>query len=43
MAKTGYEGKIKNVGPQEVPALHNVKGQGGTVKAIRGTDLRSGK
>ncbi len=42
MAKQDYAGKIRNTGPQEVQALHSVKSTGGS-KAIRGTDLRSGK
>lgn len=40
--KNGYEGKVKNTGAQQIPALHPQPGSKDT-KTQRGRDLRTGK
>lgn len=40
--KNSYEGKVKNTGAQEIPALHPQAGSKDTT-IQRGRDLRTGK
>lgn len=39
--KSGYAGKIKNTGAQEIKALHSVQGKDKKATVTRGKDLRS--